>query len=63
MARPITVKRYKRLCRMVHTLYGKPLGMSYFHSCACVDEVYFGRMTEDKMFELLDETLAEEGEE
>ncbi len=52
-----SVKRYKELCRYVHRLYGAALNMSYFDSCACVDDVYFGHINESELFELLDEAL------
>jgi len=56
----MTAPEYRKLCKEVHAKYGKPLNMPYWESCSCVDDVYFGECTKERLFKLLDMAVQEE---
>ncbi len=56
----MTTIQYKTLCRKVHKLYKKSLNLLYVDSCELADDVYFGRFTEARLFELLDMAVQDE---
>jgi len=46
---------YKKLCRKVYRTFKKSLSLSYMEACATVDAVYFGEITEEELFDLLND--------
>lgn len=56
----MTAVEYRKLCREVHRKFGKALNMPYHESCACADDVYFGTMSRERLFELLEEAVNDE---
>lgn len=56
----MTAPEYRKLCKEVHAKYGKPLNMQYWESCSCVDDVYFGECTKERLFKLLDMAVQDE---
>ena len=59
--RTMKAPEYKKLCREIHKKYGKALGMPFQESCAVADSVYSGETTKKRLFELLDDAVADEG--
>jgi hypothetical protein len=51
---------YRALCRRIHRQYRKPLNLLYVESCELADLVYWGEMTEDRLFKHLDDTVRDE---
>ena len=59
-SRLLSAKDYRRLAREIHRLYGKPLGMPYWESSSLADSVNAGEFTKKRLFELLDDAVADE---
>ena len=48
------------MAREIHRLYGKPLGMPYWESSSLADSGNAGEFTKKRLFELLDDAVADE---
>ena len=59
--RTMKAPEYKKLCREIHKKYGKALGMPFQESCDVASSVLFGETTKKRLFELLDDAVADEG--